>query len=142
MLKLVPALHEDPQFLYNKANLYLAKGCLDIAESLYHKVLNLGESGAKITPELKADIMHNLGMIYERRNNLEAAVRFYRQAVRNDKHHRMTWLFLAKVYLERYEKLGDKQDYQAGFRALNKAAELKPEYPVVKILKERFNRYQ
>ncbi len=138
MLKLVPALHEDPNLLYAKANVYLARGCLDIAESLYHKVLSLSESGAKITPELRADILHNLGMLSERRHNPEAAIDFYQQALRNDREHSMTWLFLARIYLERYEKLGDKQDYQAGFRALNKAAELKPEYPVVKILKERF----
>lgn len=138
MLKLVPALHEDPDLLYSKANVYLAKGCLDIAESLYHKVLNLSKSGSKITPELQADILHNLGMLSERRHNLEAAIDFYQQALRNDRQHSMTWLFLARVYLERYEKLGDKQDHQAGFKALNKAAELKPEYPVVKILKERF----
>ncbi len=142
MLKLVPALHVDPNFLYNKANVYLAKGCLDIAESLYHKLLNLNESGAKITKELRADVLHNLGMISERRHNLEAAINFYQQAVENDKQHGMTWLFLAKAYLERYEKLGDKQDHQAGCRALNKAAEFKPEYPVVKILKERFTKYR
>ncbi|NLW46637.1 MAG: tetratricopeptide repeat protein [Firmicutes bacterium] len=142
MLKLVPALHEDPKSLYDKANLYFVKGCMDIAESLYHKVLNLSESGVKISPELKADILHNLGMISERRHNLRAAIKFYRQAVRNDKQHSMTWLFLAKVYLERYEKLGNKQDHQAGFRALNKAAEFKPEYPVIRILKERFSQEQ
>lgn len=142
ILKLVPKLYEDPKFLYDKANVYLAKGCLDIADGLYHKVLNLSESGAKITPELRADIMHNLGMISEHRHNLEAAINFYRQAVRNDKQHSMTWLFLAKAYLERYEKLGNIQDHQAGVKALNKAAELKPEYPAVKVLKEKFSRYQ
>lgn len=138
MLKLVPALHEDPNLLYKKANAYLAKGCLDIAESLYHKLLSGNETSVKIPQELRADILHNLGMISERRNNLDSAINFYQQALRNDKKHGMTWLFLAKVYLERYEKLGDKRDQQAGFKALNKAAELKPEYPVVKILKARF----
>jgi len=138
ILKLVPALHEDPNLLYSKANVYLAKGCLDIAESLYHKVLNLSKSGAEITPELEVDILHNLGMLSERRHNPEAAIDFYQQALRSGKQHSMTWLFLARVYLERYEKLGDKRDHQAGFKALIKAAEFKPEYPVVKILKERF----
>ncbi len=138
MLKLVPALHEDPNLLYSKANIYLAKGCLDIAESLYHKLLSLSEAGVKIKKELHADILHNLGMISERRHNLEAAIGFYQQALRNNKQHSMTWLFLAKIYLERYEELGEKQDYQAGFKALNKAAEYKPEFPVVKLLKEKF----
>ncbi len=138
MLKLVPDLHEDPNFLYTKANVYLAKGCFDIAESLYRKLLNRSQAEAGITSELRADIFHNLGMISERRQNWEAAVYFYRQALRSNKQHIMTWLFLARVYLERYEQSGDIQDYQAGKKALNKGAELKPEYPVVKILKARF----
>ncbi|MGE5604410.1 MAG: tetratricopeptide repeat protein [Bacteroidota bacterium] len=138
MLKLVPDLQEDPKLLYTKANVYLAKGCFDIAESLYHKILNRSEVETGITRELRADIFHNLGMISEQRQNWDNAVYFYKQALRNNKQHGMTWLFLARVYLERYEQSGDIQDYQAGKRAINKAAEFKPEYPIVKILKERF----
>jgi tetratricopeptide (TPR) repeat protein len=140
MLKLVPDLHEDPNLLYSKANVYLAKGCFDIAESLYCKLLNHNETEVEINRELKADIFHNLGMISERRQNWKSAVYFYRQALRSNKQHSMTWLFLARVYLERYEKLGEIQYYHAGKKALNKAAELRPEYPVIKILKERFAR--
>lgn len=140
MLKLVPDLGEDLNSLYSKANAYLAKGCFDIAESLYRKLLNRSEIETGITREVRADIFHNLGMISEHRQNSDAAVYFYRQALRHNKQHSMTWLFLARVYLERYEKFGDIQDYQAGKKAVNKAAELKPEYPVVRILKARFAR--
>lgn len=140
MLKLVADLQEDPNLLYTKANLYLAKGCFDIAESLYLKLINRSDVDYKITRELRSDIFHNLGMISERRQNWKDAVYFYRQALRNNKRHGMTWLFLARVYLERYEQSGDIQAYQAGKKALNKAAEHKPEYPVIKILKERYAR--
>lgn len=139
MLKLVPALQEDPKLLYDKANVYLAKGCFDIAESLYRKILNRSEFESGISRELRADIFHNLGMIAKHRHNWEEAIYFYKQALGNNKGHGMTWLFLAKIYLERYEQSGNIQDYQAGKKALNKAAEIKPGYPVVKILKERFS---
>lgn len=138
MLKLVPDLKEDPNLLYTKANVYLAKGCYDIAENLYRKLLNYDEIETGITRESRADIFHNLGMISERRQNWVDAIFFYKQALRNNKQHSMTWLFLARVYLERYEQSGDLKDYQAGKKALNKAAEHKPEYPVIKILKERY----
>lgn len=138
MLKLVPDLQEDPKLLYDKANVYLAKGCFDVAESLYRKILNRSEFfETGISHEMRADIFHNLGMISETRRNWDEAIYFYKQAL-GDKQHGMTWLFLARIYLERYEQSGDIQDYQAGEKALNKAAEIKPEYPVVKILKERF----
>jgi len=140
MLKLVPKINEDPYLLYTKANAYFAKGCLDIAESLYHKLLNRSEAETGISRQLRADIFHNLGMISEERRNLKDAVFFYRQALRNNKQHNMTWLFLAKIYLERYEQSGSLLDYQAGLKALHKAAEANPDYPVVKILKERFAR--
>ena len=140
MLKMVTDLYEDPNLLYTKANVYLAKGCFDIAESLYLKMLSRSEVDDGITRELRADTFHNLGMISERRQNWKDAIYFYKQALRNNKRHGMTWLFLARVYLERYEQSGDIQDYQAGKKALNKAAEFKPEYPVVKILRERFAR--
>lgn len=140
MLKLVPGLQEDPNLIYTKANVYLAKGCYDIAENLYHKLLNYSEIETGITRESRADIFHNLGMISERRQNWEDALFFYKQALRNNKQHSMTWLFLARVYLEQYEQSGDIKAYQAGKKALNKAAELKPEYPVIKILKERYAR--
>lgn len=140
MLKLVPALHEDPNELYTKANAYFAKGCLDVAESLYRKILELSSNGVRIKRDIRADVLHNLGMISERRHNLDGAISFYRQAVRSNKQHGMTWLFLARVYLERYEKLGEKQDYMAGLRALTRAAEIEPQFPVVKILKEKFAR--
>lgn len=142
MLKLAPKTTEDPNLLYTKANAYLAKGCLDIAESLYHKLLNHSEAETGISRELRGNIFHNLGMISEERRNLKDALFFYRQALRNNKEHSMTWLFLAKIYLERYEQSGSPLDYQAGLKALHKVAEVKPDYPVVKILKERFARAQ
>ena len=140
MLRLVPKINEDPNLLYTKANVYLAKGCIDIAESLYHRLLNQSEAEVGFTRELRADVYHNLGMISEERRNLKDALFFYKQALRNNKQHSMTWLFLAKIYLERYEQSGSLLDHQAGLKALHKAAELKPEYPVVKVLKERYAR--
>lgn len=139
MQKLVPDLQEDPKLLYDKANVYLAKGCFDIAESLYREILNRDEFETEISHELRADIFHNLGMISEHRRNWEEAIYFYEQALGNNKGHGMTWLFLARIYLERYEQSGDIQDYQAGKKALNKAAEIKPKFPAVKILKKRFH---
>jgi tetratricopeptide (TPR) repeat protein len=102
MLKLASIVKEDWEFIYARANVYLAKGCFDLAEDLYLKLLNLLEKESHLNFNIHADILHNLGMLAEGRGNFDLAIDYYRQSVNLNHERSMTWLFLAKLYLNRF----------------------------------------
>ncbi len=137
-MKLASVVKEDPNQVYARANGYLAKGCMDLAENLYFKLLNSRDNGSHLDVEIQADILHNLGMIAERRQNLDLAIEYYQQAVSVNQNRSMTWLFLAKSYLTRFEHKGNNKDLKAGFDAIHQAESDNPNYPVIRFLKQKF----
>lgn len=138
MLKLASMMKEDLELLYARANGYLANGSPGIAENLYHKILSLGETGVAIDPETEADVLHNLGMIAEERLNFDLAIDYYQKAVTLNKQRSMTWLFLAKLLLNRFERLQSKLDLKAGLEAVAQAEANNSHYPVIRLLKEKY----
>ena len=137
MLKLAP-VKEDKRNIYIRANGHLAKGCYDLAEELYWKLIALDDSGDKLNQEIYADILHNLGMIAEKRQDDDLAIHYYCQSVAKNSGRSHTWVFLAKSYFNRFEKSKDPNDRKAAFAALQKAEAAPIEYPVIKILKEKY----
>jgi tetratricopeptide (TPR) repeat protein len=138
MLDLASNGKENHNLLYIKANAYLAKGRLDLAESLYLKLLLINEIEDSLDLETHADIFHNLGMIAERRLKNDSAIDYYKKAVERNSKRSMTWIFLAKLYFTRYELTGNELDHKAGINALNSAEETNFTYPIIGILKAKY----
>jgi tetratricopeptide (TPR) repeat protein len=138
MLKLASMVKEDLGLVYARANVFLAKGCLDLAENLYFKLLDLQEYGSYLDVDTHADILHNLGMLEEKRHNNDLAINYYQQAVDLNRQHSMTWLFLAKLYLNRFDCSGNNLDLKEGFYAIRQAEANNLHYPVIKFLKEKY----
>jgi len=130
---------EDKTSIYIRANGHLARGCYDLAEELYCKLIRLDDSGDKLEPEIHADILHNLGMIAEKRHDYDLAIHYYGQSVVINSERSRTWVFLAKSYFNRFEKSGDLSDHKAAFAALQKAEASPVNYPIIKILKEKYS---
>jgi tetratricopeptide (TPR) repeat protein len=138
MLKLASKINEDRDLIYAKANVYLANGCLDLAEGLYSKLLELQEKENFLDKNIHADIFHNLGMLAEKRGNFDSAIEYYQQAVNLDSNRSMTWLFLAKLYLNRFDGSQNHHDLQIGLEAVRRAEASSSQYPVIKILKKKY----
>jgi tetratricopeptide (TPR) repeat protein len=138
MLKLASRVKENRELIYARANVYLAKGCLDLAEELYFKLINLQKSGSCLDFNIHADILHNLGMLAERRGNFDQAIDYYQQSVNLNRERSMTWLFLAKLYLNRYDCFGNKSDLEIGLDAIKWAEDNHNQYPVIKVLKAKY----
>jgi tetratricopeptide (TPR) repeat protein len=138
MLKLATMVKEDLNLLYTRANAYLAKGCLDLAEGLYFKLLDLQENGSYLEQNIHADILHNLGMVAEKRRNDDLAIDYYQQAVDLISERSMTWLFLAQLYLNRFDQSGNNSDLKQGFYAIRQAEANNFHYPVIKFLKAKY----
>ena len=141
MLKLAISVNEQDNLVklaYQRGNLLIAKGKLNLAEKQYHKVVALAKSGVSVNRDILSDVYHNLGMIAEENRNLEDAVNFYRASLHEKSERSMTWLFLARIYLERFDATKQLEDFHSGVRALVEAEGLKSDLPVVKYLKYKY----
>ena len=125
--------------LYLKGNCLLAKNKLDLSKRFYLRVLKLIKKGLPVNTAIYADTLHNLGMIAEQEQKHEAAIEYYQLAVTVNPQRSMTWIFLAKLYFERFQNLKHDEDYQLGINALNQADTGTVHFPAVKYLKNKFN---
>ena len=138
MLELATSLPEEVHEIYTRANGYLAKGCLDFAERLYSRLLAIYTQGSPIDPDLLADILHNLGMIAQERQYGNLALSYYLQALEMNEERSMTWLFLAQIYFERFDESHHQADLSSGRTAVLKAEAINGNYPIIKILKQKY----
>ena len=123
--------------LYSQANMLLAEASQEKAKNIYQKLLKSDHEA--LDPNMKADILHNLGMIAESEEDVSAAIRFYREAIAINENRSATWLFLARIYLNRFEKNGDSADYQAGvFSVVQAEKSATTNYPVIGLLKKKY----
>jgi tetratricopeptide (TPR) repeat protein len=123
---------------YIRGNAFLAQHREVLAETCYHKILSLKETGVLVPTNILADVLHNLGLIAEERQDAELAITYYSRALQEDENHRMTWLFLAKLYFERYEKKRCLTDYRSGMSALYYAETALHNFPAVRYLKRKY----
>lgn len=137
MLKLA-LVKEDKTSIYIRANAHLARGNFDLAEELYYKLITLDKNGDRLDPKIYADILHNLGMIADKKQNIDLAIKYFRQSVMKNSERFLTWVFLAKLYFNRYERLGNPLDKKAAFKALQRAEAAPLKYPIIKTLKEKY----
>lgn len=141
MLKLAisgPGQAEIMKRLYMRGNLLLANHRPELAAKQYQKYLAFYHQGWEAEPAVVADIYHNLGMIAEERQEIDNAIAYYQQALNLDAQHGMTWLFLAKLYLNRYEEEHRQSDRILGTKALEEAERYKSGFPAVRFLKKRY----
>jgi tetratricopeptide (TPR) repeat protein len=138
MLKLASKINGERDLIYAKANVYLANGCLDFAEGLYFKLLELQEKENLLDMNIRADIFHNLGMLAEKRGNFDSAIEYYQRAVDLNSDRSMTWLFLAKLYLSRFDGSRNYRDLKIGLEAVRRAEASHSQYPVIQILKNKY----
>ncbi|HOP73506.1 MAG TPA: tetratricopeptide repeat protein [Bacillota bacterium] len=124
--------------LYRRGNLFLANGRPELAVKHYQKYLAFYHQGWEAEPVVVADIYHNLGMIAEERQAIDEAIAYYEQALKYDAYHGMTWIFLAKLYLNRYEEQHRQSDRMMGVKALEEAERCKTGFPAVNFLKKRY----
>jgi Tfp pilus assembly protein PilF len=98
----------------------------------------LHENGSYLDVDIHADILHNLGMVAEKRRNDDLAIDYYQQAVDLNSGRSMTWLFLAKLHLNRFDRSGNNLDLKQGFYAIRQAEANNFHYPVIKFLKAKY----
>jgi hypothetical protein len=77
-------------------------------------------------------------MLAERRRNFDLAIDYYQQAVDLNRKRSMTWLFLAKLHLNRFDHSGNNLDLNEGFYAIRQAEANNFDYPVIKFLKAKY----
>lgn len=124
--------------IYIRANALLAGRHETLAAKSYQKLLALRAAGITVDSKILADVLHNLGMIAENNQETESAIIYYSRALQEDETHSMTWLFLAKLYMERYQREKRKTDYEQALNALVKAEVTTKDFPAVQFLKQKF----
>lgn len=124
--------------LYFKGNLLLSKNSYELAEKCYTRVLKLRKNGVEVSREITADIFHNLGMIAETKKDFDSAIGFYQQSLSENCHRSMTWLFLAKLFLERFESKQQDEDYRSGLDAIHQAELSDINFPAIQFMKKRY----
>ncbi len=124
--------------LYRQGNLFLAQRRPELAAKQYQKYLAFYHQGWEAEPAVIADIYHNLGMIAEERQAIDEAIDCYQHALKHNAYHGMTWVFLAKLYLNRYEEEHRQSDRILGIEALKEAERYKTGFPAVDFLKKRY----
>ncbi|HOJ76510.1 MAG TPA: tetratricopeptide repeat protein [Bacillota bacterium] len=142
MLKL--AVSDKEQFnlaysFYKKGNLLLAKNNLELAEEYYQKICALKRSGLPIDAEMYADVLHNLGTIAESQGETAKAIALYKQAIETNPKRKMTWLFIAKLYLECFTQDRSMRSFKAALEAIKEFEKYDPSYPALQYLKKKYN---
>jgi len=124
--------------IYDKANYFLARGQSEPARQFYLKLITMKESGDLVNREIYADILHNLGMIAENNRQYDLAINYYRQVIAASSKHRMTWLFLARAYLDRFQREADPADLTSGGEAIKEAEKAGLSFPALRYLKKKY----